>query len=251
MKFFLALLLIAFSATIQAKPCGGADQRPCKVFERVPSCDHGLVEDFSKGKCKGKAYIEGTKNANDQLGRLRPADCGRLGQRACNVWEFVPSCEKGLLESHGGCHSADQKLNAKERNYTCGDGLKQRPCNCGAYKQRPCNTWEAVPSCERHLIERNNLCEDPNQRPDNCGHEGQRACMVHEWVPSCEGTLVETHGRCQKSYGTPPPQPRAAPAKPANRACGGLGQRPCRVHERVPSCDRGLREDFLKDICIR
>ncbi|TNE90211.1 MAG: hypothetical protein EP330_09130 [Deltaproteobacteria bacterium] len=34
-------------------------------------------------------------------------------------------------------------------------------------------------------------------------------------------------------------------------ACGGEGQRPCTVLERVPSCDKGLVEDFGKGKCVR
>ncbi len=33
--------------------------------------------------------------------------------------------------------------------------------------------------------------------------------------------------------------------------CGGLGKRPCHLVERVPSCRRGLREDFIKHQCVR
>ena len=31
--------------------CGAKNQRPCKITERVPSCDKGLKENFIKGKC--------------------------------------------------------------------------------------------------------------------------------------------------------------------------------------------------------
>ena len=31
--------------------CGAKNQRPCKITERVPSCDSGLKEHFIKGKC--------------------------------------------------------------------------------------------------------------------------------------------------------------------------------------------------------
>lgn len=33
-------------------------------------------------------------------------------------------------------------------------------------------------------------------------------------------------------------------------ACGGNGQRPCTVTERIPSCDRGLKEDFGLNKCV-
>jgi hypothetical protein len=31
--------------------CGKKNQRPCKITERVPSCDSGLKEHFTQGKC--------------------------------------------------------------------------------------------------------------------------------------------------------------------------------------------------------
>ena len=34
------------------------------------------------------------------------------------------------------------------------------------------------------------------------------------------------------------------------RKCGAEGQRPCRVWERIPSCNKGLAEDFLRDMCV-
>ncbi|MGF1454868.1 MAG: hypothetical protein ACFB6R_05760 [Alphaproteobacteria bacterium] len=38
-----------------------------------------------------------------------------------------------------------------------------------------------------------------------------------------------------------------SPAEAAN--CGGLNQKPCPIWVRVPSCDKGLVEDFAKGIC--
>jgi hypothetical protein len=34
-----------------ARTCGAVNQRPCNFFERFPSCDKGLAEDFIKHKC--------------------------------------------------------------------------------------------------------------------------------------------------------------------------------------------------------
>lgn len=34
-------------------------------------------------------------------------------------------------------------------------------------------------------------------------------------------------------------------------ACGGEQSRPCLLTERVPSCDKGLREDFVKGRCVK
>jgi hypothetical protein len=34
-----------------ARTCGALNQRPCNIFERLPSCNKGLAEDFLKHKC--------------------------------------------------------------------------------------------------------------------------------------------------------------------------------------------------------
>ena len=40
-----------------------------------------------------------------------------------------------------------------------------------------------------------------------------------------------------------------APEAAAQSRCGAEGQRPCRVWERIPSCKRGLKENFRLDMC--
>jgi len=36
----------------------------------------------------------------------------------------------------------------------------------------------------------------------------------------------------------------------AQRKCGAEGQRPCKIWERIPSCNRGLKEDFRLGMCV-
>lgn len=40
-----------------------------------------------------------------------------------------------------------------------------------------------------------------------------------------------------------------APEATAQLRCGAEGQRPCRIWERIPSCNKGLRENFHLDMC--
>lgn len=82
---------VLLPAEAQAGSCGGNGQRPCKLWERVPSCNSGLVEDFAKGKC-----IKVTKNT-PKAGNRRVV-CGGQGQRPCRVTERIPSCNSGLVE---------------------------------------------------------------------------------------------------------------------------------------------------------
>jgi uncharacterized membrane protein len=46
-------LLFAGSANAQRK-CGAEGQRPCKIWERIPSCNKGLYEDFRLKMCVGE-----------------------------------------------------------------------------------------------------------------------------------------------------------------------------------------------------
>jgi hypothetical protein len=51
---FAAVLAIAFSLLAPAAAeaaCGARNQTPCKVWERVPSYDKGLKENFVKHQC--------------------------------------------------------------------------------------------------------------------------------------------------------------------------------------------------------
>lgn len=77
----LAVLLATAPAPAMAA-CGANNQKPCKVWERIPSCDKGLKEDFGQNKCVAKAALS----------------CGRLNQRPCLFVERIPSCNTGLVE---------------------------------------------------------------------------------------------------------------------------------------------------------
>ena len=113
------ILGLAFpGSTAQAQaPCGGEGQRPCTIFERVPSCNSGMKEDFGQGKCVKMA-----------------TPCGAAGQRPCLIVERVLSCDPGSYEDLG------QNL--------C---VKKTPC--GAAGGRPCRIEERIPSCDKGLVE--------------------------------------------------------------------------------------------------
>lgn len=112
----LGLAVPGSTAQAQAQ-CGGVNQTPCKIWERVPSCDSGLKEDFAQGKCVKLA-----------------TPCGAAGQRPCLIVERVLSCDPGSYEDVG------QNL--------C---VKKTPC--GGADQRPCRIDERIPSCDKGLVE--------------------------------------------------------------------------------------------------
>lgn len=82
-----------FPAVASAYPgyCGNGGQRPCRVWEYIPSCNSGLEENFVSDRCQAPAPPPAPPG--------RPSGCGHQGQRPCNVWEFIPSCEGNLAET--------------------------------------------------------------------------------------------------------------------------------------------------------
>ena len=54
MVMIAAVSILFFTVTGEAKGrCGGEGQRPCKIWERIPSCNKGLKESFRWKMCVG------------------------------------------------------------------------------------------------------------------------------------------------------------------------------------------------------
>ena len=174
---------------------------------------------------------------SSNLYAARPGHCGHNNQRACTVFEFVPSCVKNLVEVRGRC--VYQRVNKPKPK------PKARPRHCGRHNQRPCNVREFIPSCDRGLQEARGRCltarearPKPKARPRHCGRHNQRPCNVREFIPSCDRGLVEARGRClTRSEVKLKLKPKVRPAH-----CGRSGQKPCTFLEFFPSCESGLKE---------
>jgi hypothetical protein len=127
---FFAAATAAFTTMLGLPPaeaavCGAQNQRPCKVWERVPSCNRGLVEDLRRNRCVARAAPA-----------PRPQVCGGFNQRPCLVTERIPSCNPGLVEDLGARRC-----------------VARRALSCGGLDQRPCLVVERIPSCDRGLAE--------------------------------------------------------------------------------------------------
>ena len=169
-----------------AANCGGVNQRACKVWERVPSCNKGLYEQVGKGICRIKS---------------RPGiDCGRENQRACKVWERVPSCNNGLVENLARGMCLRKAVPGRD---------------CGQLNQRPCKVFERVPSCNKGLYENfdRNLCLHlaPGQSAflTGLGSAASQVAKVSELCKAVLGTLpsisvpngpVNTIIQCRRGY---------------------------------------------------
>lgn len=131
-----------------------------------------------------------------QMAGAAPAwadDCGREGERPCNMNERIPSCDVNLVEAAGMC---------------------VRPA-CGAENQKPCGLTVRVVKdlvlklptplpCDVNLMPDAGVCVHPS-----CGRLGQAACTVLVRVPSCDLNLAESAGICVRPN------------------CGQLGESPC------------------------
>ena len=51
--FAIAALVLTANEVSAQKRCGAEGQRPCRVWERIPSCDKGLKEQFGLNMCVG------------------------------------------------------------------------------------------------------------------------------------------------------------------------------------------------------
>lgn len=115
-----ALATLAFfvllPTAVAAQSCGAEGQRPCTVFERIPSCNSGLIENPPLVRCSRPAPPP-------------PPSCGARNQRACTILERIPSCNANLVEVSGSCRS------------------------CGAEGETPCPVTVRTPSCNNGLIE--------------------------------------------------------------------------------------------------
>lgn len=158
-SLILMIALFGFMTPAEAVSCGAKNQRPCTIFERIPSCNKGLYEDFGKGRCLSPA--------------VKKLTCGKKNQRPCTILERVPSCNRGLIEDFkkGRCVRKDVP------------GV-----DCGNANQRPCNVLERIPSCNTNLKEdfEKGICVALS-----CGKKYGRPCTILERIPSCDAGLVE------------------------------------------------------------
>ena len=185
--YLTLLALCGVCATVtkpaQARSCGANNQRPCTIFERIPSCDKGLYEDFKKNRCRKKA--------------VPGKDCGRANQRPCTIIERIPSCNKGLVEDFSKNRCVKKAVPGKD---------------CGRANQRPCTIVERIPSCNQGMVEdfSKNLCVKKAVPGVDCGNENQRPCTIVERIPSCNANLKEDFAKgicvsvpCGKELGRP------------------------------------------------
>ena len=73
----------------------------------------------------------------------------------------------------------------------------------------------------------------PPSWPDACTTNIWDATFADLGAGVCEPGLENFRGLCER-----------------RGACGAIGERPCEIGERIPSCDSGAREDFKTNSCV-
>ncbi len=160
---------VLLSEPVQARNCGGLNQRACAKILPGPPCRRGLKE--IRGFCLPKPSI------------VRPGlrKCGGLRQRACPKIYPGPQCNRGLVNIRGFCLPG-----AKPD--------KPDPRRCGGLRQRACPKILPGPQCRPGLVNIRGICL-PGARPDKpqarrCGGFKQLPCPKRVRVPACNPGLV-------------------------------------------------------------
>jgi pimeloyl-ACP methyl ester carboxylesterase len=161
--------------------CGGSGQRHCCLFEfpvfdlNKGACDSGLRSIlFGPGLGQGPAACSLGSCTTASF----PTACGDQDERACTIFEHIPSCKSGLVELAFTCRKIDSA------------GF---PTVCGDSTERPCTVLEHIPSCKSGLVESRGVCigRDADGFPSNCGGSGEPGCVLTAHIPSCKPGLVE------------------------------------------------------------
>jgi pimeloyl-ACP methyl ester carboxylesterase len=143
------------------------------------------------------------------------AACGGLNQRACNVWERIPSCNRWLIE----------------RVESCGTFCVQTMCRdngCGGDGERACvpfidHAYSNV--CQGLLQNVAGTCRNVDSYgfPSFCGHDGQAACSVA--VQASLGISSCIPGHFEEGF--PSGICRALDADDYPQFCGDQGEMAC------------------------
>ena len=233
----LGIVYIAAPPALAA--CGDAGKSTCTykkaTFKRSVKCSGREFFDPRKGgECwscpKGTnrtAYAVDSKKACSKPGYTKKKKGNKKGKAG-----ILGACPSGQWVSlhNGYC-------------YNCSSGYSHDPTKSGN-KKGVCYKRYGE-SLKKASFKHKTTCKKGEFKDPRKGGE----C----W--SCEGwnrtaTAVTDKHACQAK----------SPCKKGNIAvagtcykkgkCGKKGQRPCLIVERVPSCDKGLREDFGKNECV-
>ena len=235
----LLLALVCISTPPALAACGDVGKSTCTYkkasFKRSVKCTGREFFDPRKGgECwscpKGTnrtAYAVNSDRACSKPGYTKKKKGNRKGKSSVG---FCP--DKQWVSLHDGyC-------------YTCSSGYSHDPSKPGNKKGVCYKRYRE--SLKKASFKHATTCKggefkDPRHGGEcwSCGGwnrtatavTDKRACQAKS---PCKSGKIAVGGTCRKKG-----------------KCGKKGQRPCLIAERVPSCDKGLREDFGKNKCVK
>jgi hypothetical protein len=149
-------------------------------------------------------------------------------------------CLKGQFpDPNGFCFSCPQGYTRTASAVTAGDACV-RPMGAAIARASFKKSLACAPGSFFDLVDGGTCWRCPSGYGRTLAHvKAPNACAVdlvagaHKALGRCADGLVNVGGVCARKG-----------------ECGALGQRPCQLTERLPSCNKGLAEDFLKHRCV-
>ncbi|MEX0709092.1 MAG: hypothetical protein WD078_14100 [Woeseia sp.] len=254
--FAIALLLGApetgHAVDFDAMQCGSLDQPACSVApaayesQKPSGCPKGSFFDpIDGGSCWScpSGTVRNVTAVDSANACMRPP--GETAVKAKRHGRgkglLGTDCDKGeFWDPNGSC-------------WSCPRGYTRTAAPVTA--KNACTKWRG-PSFTKAALEKRLACPDGSffdpSRGGSCwscpegyvrtlaGVSASNACAAGNLVAGvspvlglCDDGLANVGGRCYER----------------NR-CGALGERPCLLVERIPSCDAGLAEDFINNRCV-
>jgi hypothetical protein len=239
------------SSAANAPNCGAFGQPACSVSRaqlagRKPSgCPGGSFFDpIDGGTCwscpaEFKRHVTHVKSADAciRLPKMAHVKATRHGRGSGLL---KTDCAKGQFwDPNGYCFSCPEGYARTASPVTAGDACARLG---GAATARA--TFKKSLACARgsffDLVDGGTCWRCPSGYARTLAHvKAPNACAVnlvagvHKILGHCAGGLVNVGGVCARKG-----------------ECGALGQRPCLLTERFPSCNKGLAEDFIKHRCV-
>lgn len=254
--FALALLLGAaetgHAVDFDAMKCGNLGQPACSVApatyesQKPKGCPTGSFFDpINGGSCwscpSGTVRQVTPVNSGDACMRPPGETTKKATRHGRGKGLLGTDCDKGeFWDPNGSC-------------WSCPRGYTRTAAPVTA--KNACTKWRG-PSFTKAALEKRLACPDGSffdpSRGGSCwscpegyvrtlaGVSASNACAAGNLVAGvspilglCDDGLANVGGRCYER----------------NR-CGALGERPCLLVERIPSCDAGLAEDFINNRCV-
>jgi hypothetical protein len=247
----LSVLLSGAAFSAAAQTCGGEGQRACTVApaeyvgKKPGGCPAGSFFDLIDGgtcwSCP-QGYNRSVTHVKSGDACVRPAyeEFRRATRHNRATGLLGTDCPRGQFwDPNGYCWSCPSGFGRTA--YAVTDG---RACARGVAAAVSRATWVSGLACPDgsffDLIDGGTCWRCPQDYVRTLSHvKAGDACAanlvagVAPELGSCRNGLVNIGGTCSR-----------------RGACGGNGERPCLIGERVPSCNDGLREDFKNNRCV-